>query len=102
MTGLLTLRATVDDSVADQFGRWYEEEHIPDAMRAFRGVTRVTRWKSLTEDRVFTTAYEFDTDQHVLESLNGDAIKPLIGEFDRLWNGTVTRTRSGHVLLFST
>lgn len=100
MTSTLCVTSTVDPSVLDDFNDWYQREHIPDARRLLQGVRKVTRWRSLTTPNQVTTVYEFESADEVHAALNGDGIKTLIAEFDRLWSGKVERDRSGSVQIY--
>ena len=68
MSACFIVRAQVVDlAVKDAFDRWYQDEHLPDAMKAFGAKARAVP--------------------------GSEAIKPLIAEFDRLWGEKVVRTR---------
>ena len=41
MTAFLIVRAEVDPAVRDAFDAWYQDEHLPDAVRSFRRGGRV-------------------------------------------------------------
>jgi len=87
------VRAIIADP-ADRaaFDRWYQDEHLPDAMAAF-GVTYAFRAWNRTDPSVHCAFYEFPS-VAAAESLGDtDVIKALIGEFDRHWQGRVTRSR---------
>lgn len=102
LTGILCVTSTLSDpSVADAFQQWYDAEHIPDARQALVGVRRVQRWRSLTEEGVYTAVYEFDSEQQMLDALGSAEIKELIAEFDRRWGAVVVRTRAGHAVVAS-
>lgn len=96
-TTLFVVRATVvDASKRGAFDAWYQNEHIPDAVKAF-GVKKARRFWSASDPSLHLAMYEF-TDQAALErATGGDALKPLVAEFDRCWPG-VTRTREILVL----
>lgn len=90
---LLIVRAEVE-SVADRpaFDRWYATEHLPDALTAF-GAARAWRTWSSIEPSSHCAFYEFPDLDAAQAALQSDAIKALIAEFDRMWQGRVTRTR---------
>ena len=92
MTAFLIVRAEVEPSVRDAFDTWYREEHLPDAVRAFGAVGAWRGWSNV-DDRVHLAFYEFADLAHVNRVMGSDALKQLIGEFDRHWQGKVTRTR---------
>ena len=92
MTAFLIVRADVDPSVRDAFDAWYRDEHLPDAVRAFGALGAWRGWSDV-DDRVHMAFYEFETLADVSRVMGSDAIKELIAEFDRNWQGKVTRTR---------
>ena len=94
MTALFIVRAEVPQADRAGFDRWYETEHLPDAMAAF-GTTRARRGWSETDPGTHVAVYELDTLEQAHETVGGDAsdtIRTLIAEFDRVWPN-VTRTR---------
>ena len=92
MTAYLIVRAEVDPSVKSQFDVWYQNEHLPDALRDFKAISAKRGWSSV-EDNVHIAFYEFP-DLAVAEALvSSDILKSFIKEFDRHWEGKVVRTR---------
>ena len=91
------VRATVaDPAKRGAFDRWYETEHLPDAVKSF-GVTRAWRFWSATDPGLHLAMYEF-ADQASLDlAVNGDEMKRLVADFNRDWP-EVTRTRESLVL----
>ncbi len=89
----LVVRATVANA-GDRaaFDRWYHNEHLPDAMKAF-GVTTAWRGWSQQDPAVHCAHYRFGSAEHLDAVMAGPAIQALIAEFDRHWFGRVTRTR---------
>ena len=82
----------VDASIKDAFDRWYETEHLPDAMKAF-GAQRAWRGWSEVDPSMHYAVYEFD-DIAKLHAIPGSAaMKALVAEFDRAWGKKVVRTR---------
>jgi hypothetical protein len=74
------------------FDRWYEEEHLPDAVKAFNA-TRGWRCWSRTDPAVHYAFYEF-TELAQAEAIPGSpALRALVAEFDRAWGARVTRSR---------
>ena len=92
MTAFLIVRAEVDSSVRDAFDAWYRDEHLPDAVRAFGALGAWRGWSDV-DDNVHMAFYEFESLADVNAVRGSDAIKELIAEFDRRWQGRVTRTR---------
>ena len=91
------VRATVADPARrGAFDAWYQNEHVPDAVKAF-GIKTARRFWSASDPAQHLAMYEFP-DQAALErATGGDALKPLVAEFDRCWPG-VPRSREVLVL----
>lgn len=92
MTAYLIVRAEVGEADRAAFDRWYETEHLPDAKRAFDTLSARRGWSDVTPG-VHVAIYEFPSLARAREVLASTAIKSLIAEFDRVWQGRVTRTR---------
>jgi len=92
MTAFLIVRAEVDPAVRDAFDAWYQEEHLPDAMESF-GAAGAWRGWSDVDANVHMAFYEFADLPEVKRVMGSDALERMIGEFDRHWQGKVTRTR---------
>ena len=93
MPAYFVVRAVVADP-ADRaaFDRWYREEHLPDAVRAFQARSAMRGW-SILDPSVHTAYYRFATAGDAQSATAGSAIDKLIAEFDRVWGERVTRTR---------
>ena len=93
MSATFIVRAqVVDASVKEAFDRWYQDEHLPDALKGF-GAQRAWRGWSEVDPSVHYAAYEFD-DIARLRALPGSAaMKGLVAEFDRAWGAKVVRSR---------
>ncbi len=89
----LVVRATVANA-ADRagFDHWYRTEHLPDAMKAF-GVRKAWRGWNQQDPSVHCAHYRFESLDVLNAVMNGQTIKDLIAEFDRVWGSKVTRTR---------
>ena len=92
MTAYLIVRAEVDPAAREAFDAWYDSEHLPDAVEAF-GAARAWRGWSDVDDNVHMAFYEFADLAEVNRVMGSDALGRMIGEFDRHWQGRVTRTR---------
>ena len=92
MAAWLVVRAVVADA-ADRadFDRWYREEHLPDAAKAFAARAAWRGW-SRTDPAVHVAFYRFDDVAAVQALQGGAAMNALVAEFDRCWP-RVTRTR---------
>ena len=89
----LMVRAVVADA-ADRpsFDRWYETEHMPDAVARF-GARRGWRCWSRTDPAVHYAFYEFAGLERAQAVLASPELRALVAEFDRAWGARVTRTR---------
>jgi DNA-binding GntR family transcriptional regulator len=91
--GLFVVRAEVaDEADRGAFDRWYEAEHLPDALRSFRAERAWRSW-SRTDPAVHYAFYEFASLKAAQGVLESAAILSLIAEFDRVWGSRVARTR---------
>jgi len=92
MTAYLIVRAEVPEADREAFDRWYENEHLPDAHKAFKSLSAKRGWSSV-DPLVHFAFYEF-SDLRTAEAIStSDAIKELISEFDRCWQDRVVRAR---------
>ena len=92
MTAFLIVRAEVDPASKDAFDAWYQNEHLPDAVEAFDAAGASRGWSEV-DDNVHIAFYEFADLADVNRVMGSDALKGMISEFDRHWQGKVTRTR---------
>ena len=89
MTACLIVRAKVEPFSKNNFDLWYRKEHLTDAFKALGPLTAKRGW-SLNEPNTHIAIYEFPD---LTAATNAQKIKELILEFDRHWEGKVTRTR---------
>jgi hypothetical protein len=92
MSAWLIVRAQVAEADHSGFDTWYRDEHLPDALKTF-GITHAWRGWSDVEADLHYAFYEFESLERAREVTSSDAIKGLIAEFDRCWEGRVVRTR---------
>jgi len=86
------VRATVTDpSKRAAFDKWYENEHLPDAVKSW-GVKKAWRFWSLTDPAVHQATYQFDGEASLERAMKGEDMKRLVADFNRDWP-EVTRTR---------
>jgi hypothetical protein len=90
---LLMVRAELANA-ADRpaFDRWYETEHLPDALKAFQA-ERAWRCWSAVEPSVHYAFYQFAGVEAAQSMLQSAGMRALIAEFDRAWGTRVRRTR---------
>ena len=92
MTACLIVRAKVDPTRKNDFDVWYQKEHLPDAFSSL-GATSAKRGWSLEEPNTHVAIYEFSSITEATIATNSQGISDLIIEFDKHWDGFVTRTR---------
>jgi len=92
MTVYLIVRAEVEPSVKDQFDVWYQNQHLPDALKAFNALSAKRGWSSV-DANVHVAFYEFPDMATADALLNSDIMKGFIKEFDRHWEGKIKRSR---------
>lgn len=91
------VRATVTDaSKRAAFDKWYENEHLPDAVKSF-GVKKAWRFWSLTDPAVHQATYQFDDEASLERAMKGEDLKRLTADFNRDWPD-IRRTRDTFVL----
>ena len=92
MTVYLIVRAVVPDAHRKAFDEWYQEEHLPDAYRAFKVLNAQRGWSEV-DPAVHLAMYEFPDLAAADAVLKTQVIKDFVAEFDRHWAGKVERTR---------
>jgi len=93
MSACFIVRAQVADAaVKKEFDRWYRDEHLPEAMKAF-GAQRAWRGWSEMDASVHYACYEFDDVARARALPGSPALKRLVAEFDRAWGDKVGRSR---------
>lgn len=79
------------------FDRWYRDEHLPQALKAF-GAEKGWRFWSETDPAVHQATYQFVDSAAVDRAVNSPGMKQLVAEFDRCWPG-VPRSREVFTLV---
>jgi hypothetical protein len=93
MTAYFIVRAQVENAaVKDAFDRWYQVEHLPDALKAFNARRAWRGWSAVVPS-VHFAFYEFDDMARAQAIQGSDALKRLVVEFDRVWGDQITRSR---------
>lgn len=91
MPALLVVRAQVPEADRPAFDRWYETEHLPDALAAFAARAAWRGW-SEAEPGLHLAFYEFET----AERARAIPASPEMAEMRRLFDEAfpqVARTR---------
>ena len=92
MSGVFMVRAVVQAEDRQSFDKWYQDEHLPDAVKAF-GAKSAWRGWSEVDPTVHYAVYEFDTIEQVRAIPGSGELKALVAEFDRVWGKRVARVR---------
>ncbi len=93
MTAYFIVRAKVlDAALKEDFDRWYQDEHLPDALKGFKA-RRAWRGWSAVDPNVHYAYYQFDEMAQAQAIQGSDALKHLVAEFDRVWGDKITRSR---------
>src|ERR1700686_170544 len=90
---LLMVRAELADA-ADRpaFDRWYDTEHLPDALKVFQA-ERAWRCWGAVDPRVRVAVYQFAGGEAAQSVVQSAGMRALVAEFDRAWGARVRRTR---------
>ena len=93
---MLSVRATVETSREMEFNRWYDSEHVPDAVRMLPGCIGAARYKVVVGDgsHQYMALYAFETAARLADALSGPEIKELIKIYDRDIGTFSTRVRT--------
>jgi len=89
----LAVRAEVPEADRARFDHWYETDHLPWALRVFKA-RRAWRCWSKSDPAVHVAFYEFDSVEAAEAVHKTDMAAPLIADFDKNWQGRVTRRRA--------
>ena len=73
---ILSVRATVEPGREAEFNRWYDTEHMPDAVRMFPGCTGGARYKVVLGDgsHDYMALYAFESAAKLTAALSGPEI----------------------------
>ena len=88
----LIVRAIVPEELKEQFETWYQEEHLPEAHKAFGSYQAYRGWSSDNPEAHFAI-YRFANVGAVNEIAEDGILGNLVAKFDERWQGEVTRTR---------
>src|SRR5260370_42218875 len=72
---------------------WYGTDHLPWGLRFFEA-RRAWRCWSHSDPAVHVAFYEFDSVEAAQATQSAEATKALVADFDRVWQGRVTRRRA--------
>ena len=86
------VRASVfDPAQRAAFDKWYAQEHLPDAAKAF-GAQKAWRFWSESDPAVHQATYQFADRAALDRGTRPEVMKRLVADFDKAWPG-VPRTR---------
>ncbi|WP_311209599.1 MULTISPECIES: hypothetical protein [unclassified Aeromicrobium] len=92
MPALFLVRAEVRRDLCEEFDRWYDAEHLPQA-REVLGARAARRCWSATDPGVHVALYEFETLEQLAAKVPSADLQVLLDAFDEAWPEGVTRTR---------
>ena len=99
----LAVRATVEAGREDEFNRWYDDEHVPDAVSMFPGCLGGARYKVVDGDGThqYIALYAFGSQAELKAALAGPAIKELARRYDEAIGAFSTRSRTTYTRVFA-
>lgn len=99
---MLAVRASVDAGRGAEFNRWYDTEHLPDALRLFPGVIGAARYKVGIGDgsHHYIALYAFESAEQLQAALEGPGLKTLIKKYDAAVGSFSTRGRTTYAKIF--
>ena len=74
-----------------EFENWYANEHLSEAMKAFRAISAKRGWIKNTNFHL--AIYEFKNNRDAENAMNSKNLEILIKKFDQKWENNVHRTR---------
>ncbi len=84
-TVFFVVRATVGDPAKRAaFDKWYQTEHLPDAVRSW-GVKKAWRVWGLSDPSLHQATYQFDDEASLDRAMKGEDMKRLVDDFNRDW-----------------
>ena len=90
MSVFLVVKAIVPENIVNDFDTWYENYHLQEAHSAFKSISAFRGWVNSNQHHAF---YEFKDLDVANKLLKSKELNCMIKEFDRKWDGKVTRTR---------
>src|SRR5262245_43204825 len=98
---ILTVRATVEAAREAEFNRWYDREHVPDAVRLLPGCLGAARYRVVEGDgsHQYMAVYAFPSEAALGRALHGDGIKELISLYDQDVGEFSTSRRNTYALI---
>ena len=99
MSAFLLVRAKVAPAERDAFDAWYQKEHLPDVANALDAANARRGWSAFSDVddngdfAIHFAIYEFADVADAKRAMGSDGYDRMVAEFDRCWQGRVTRTR---------
>ena len=92
---VFAVRATVDPAHEEEFNRWYDEEHVPDALELL-GCLGAARYKVLDGDgsHQYMATYAFESEAAMRAALAGEGFRELVRRYDEAVSSFSTRSRT--------
>jgi hypothetical protein len=93
MPALFMVRAQVlDPKIKNDFDRWYQDDHLPAALKAFNARRAWRGWSDL-DAGVHYAWYEFADLASARAIVGSEGLKRLVMEFEQAWGDKVARSR---------
>ncbi len=90
--GYFMVRAQVEEPLRARFDRWYADDHLPWAAKAF-GALRASRYWSHSDPPVHVALYEFPDLATARHATRPEVMAPLVADFDKTWPTGTSRSR---------
>jgi antibiotic biosynthesis monooxygenase (ABM) superfamily enzyme len=98
----LAVRATVTPEREDEFNRWYNAEHVPDAVNMLSSCLGASRYKVVDGDgsHQYIALYAFRSAAELEAAIRSAEMKELIRRYDKAIGSFSTRTRTTYTRVF--
>jgi antibiotic biosynthesis monooxygenase (ABM) superfamily enzyme len=99
---VLAVRATVETGREEEFNRWYNQEHIREAVKTLRGCLGGARYRVLEGDgsHQYMAIYAFESEAALRAAMTSDEIRELIRRYDEAVGSFSTRSRTIYSRVF--
>ena len=88
----LVVKSFIPQNLVQEFDKWYHQEHLPEAKKAFNAISAFRGW-SIDSTNVHHAYYQFKNQLKANEVLEGENLKKMIDVYDKKWSKKITRTR---------
>ncbi len=97
-TPIYVVGLNVIDELADEFNAWYDNEHLPEVMRADPDITSATRYRIAGGNLPYSyfAIYRFESTDGLNRFMNNPRLKSMIADFDNRWASVTNRARAAY------